>query len=1395
MSETPSTSFSVIHPTSSEGQVPSPEGPVPSPRHHTSVIHPVVAKRISFYKSGDPQFGGVRVVVNPRSFKSFDALLDSLSRKVPLPFGVRNISTPRGRHSITSLEQLEDGESYLCSHSRKVQPVDLDKARQRPRPWLSSRAISAHAHHSPAAALGLLRTPRRLAVFRNGDPKTQRMILLSRRVTQSFEAFLQHLTEIMQCHITKVYSTDGRKVPSLQAVMLNSGAVVAAGKEPFKPGNYEIQKYLPPGRLPGISHHVYAKGYTRSESRKSGNWKVSVITSDLPDAGTSSQVYVILCGQHRSSAPIYLYGTDGAQFQNGHEDVFNITVGDIGTLFKIRIGHTNSGISPSWHCKQIHLWNMNSGKKFNIPVQRWLARDEEDGEICRELPVLNKGQPTLPGRKNLPPVTVYEVHVTTGELWNAGTEANVYISVYGKKGDTGSRQLFLSKNSISFLRGQTDTFSLEAVHLGDLYRIIIGHDGLGPGNGWFLDDIVIRDPTTNREYAFFCHRWLDQGEDDGKIVRELYARDNSISARQKLECNRKETWAAESWKFKKGNTLQFYNRLTGGFVRLHPDGTVDAVGEKTDKYGLFDVIFNKGNICIFQSHEIRHLSLSLDNSFVTGMASGGASTELRVLYQSNRYALLESSLVPGHTVSFDSHGKIAAELSTHHTDLSKEFVIFVKGVFLNSAVVILATSLCQALCLQPNGSCTGVGSQSEKSYWKVHKISAGICMFESVKNVQMYLRIKDGQCDGTGTGDIDCHFKIKKNLENASVSLESLKNPGLFVGLQSDGQAKAVIYTENANVFFYPQVIKFGRENPMGMSATSSQEEEVIWESKKQKELPPEKEARGSFLRSTAKEIRPSQSSKTLLSEDEWKVLVLTGDTGTQASVTLWVYGDEGATGPISLSKDSPKQLFLPRQEDEFQVEIRDVGEIYKIRIGHDGTSKQPEWNLQRVTMQHMKSKKTLDFTANASLSRIQADGDVVCELPVIKGGQAIFPLVKYHVDVHTGQLKQAETESEVSLCLYGERGDSGLRLLYKSNLPVKFQRGQTDTFQVEAVSLGKLQKVLLRCEASDKSQYWYCEKVVVREPGTTSESIFTCERWLPFMSQGIIHSEVELYLQEMQIHHRPKTQEEANEGDWKVTVITGDLENAGTSATVSLYVYGEARCSGPIILGSGKHQLFNPNSADIFKINLKGIGEIYKIRIGHDNSGSDPRWYLEEIRLENIDTCELFCLTVDSWIAENENGGDRWKEMPIVRTNKASLPVVVYKIYIHTGRKPGAETESNVFINLIGSRGDSGNRSLHQSKNNKVKFQRGQVDIFSIEAVSLGKLKKILISHDGIGPGNGWFLESIIVKYEEEDGEQEVLFPCNRWLDEYQDDGKIERELLAESSYSSIGETGSMAL
>lgn len=62
-----------------------------------------------------------------------------------------------------------------------------------------------------------------------------------------------------------------------------------------------------------------------------------------------------------------------------------------------------------------------------------------------------------------------------------------------------------------------------------------------------------------------------------------------------------------------------------------------------------------------------------------------------------------------------------------------------------------------------------------------------------------------------------------------------------------------------------------------------------------------------------------SPRPETLLGEDKWKVLVLTRDTGTQANVTLWVYGEKEPLD-LSLTKDSPEQLFLPGQKDEFQV-------------------------------------------------------------------------------------------------------------------------------------------------------------------------------------------------------------------------------------------------------------------------------------------------------------------------------------------------------------------------------------------------------------------------------------------------------------------------------------------
>ena len=86
------------------------------------------------------------------------------------------------------------------------------------------------------------------------------------------------------------------------------------------------------------------------------------------------------------------------------------------------------------------------------------------------------------------------------------------------------------------------------------------------------------------------------------------------------------------------------------------------------------------------------------------------------------------------------------------------------------------------------------------------------------------------------------------------------------------------------------------------------------------------------------------------------------------------------------------------------------------------------------------------------------------------------------------------------------------------------------------------------------------------------------------------------------------------------------------------------------------------------------------------------------------------------------------------------------YNIEVHTGDEQGTETDANVFLQIIGSRGDSGKRELYQS-NKRKKFRAAQVDEFNIEAVDLDEIEQIVVGHDSKKKGAGWFLEKIIIK------------------------------------------------
>ena len=67
--------------------------------------------------------------------------------------------------------------------------------------------------------------------------------------------------------------------------------------------------------------------------------------------------------------------------------------------------------------------------------------------------------------------TEYEVVTVTGNARGAGTDANVYLTIFGKSGQTPRLQLRNSNCDQMFERNQSDVFLLKTKCVGPLTKI------------------------------------------------------------------------------------------------------------------------------------------------------------------------------------------------------------------------------------------------------------------------------------------------------------------------------------------------------------------------------------------------------------------------------------------------------------------------------------------------------------------------------------------------------------------------------------------------------------------------------------------------------------------------------------------------------------------------------------------------------------------------------------------------------------------------------------------------------------------------------------------------------------------------------------------------------------
>uniref|UniRef100_A0A3P9BZT1 Serine/threonine-protein kinase DCLK2 n=1 Tax=Maylandia zebra TaxID=106582 RepID=A0A3P9BZT1_9CICH len=280
------------------------------------------AKKIRFYRNGDRYFKGIVYAISQDRFRSLEALLADLTRclsdNVNLPQGVRTIYTIDGSIRITSMDQLVEGESYVCASIEPYKKVDYTK---NVNPNWSVGPKTAVSVRDPSSLgsgkAGSPETretkdfikPKLVTIVRSGvKPRKAVRILLNKKTAHSFEQVMTDITDAIKLDsgvVKRLYTVDGKAVTSLQDFFGEDDIFIACGPEKFRyqddfnldESECRVTKSASYGRLPSV--------HGRSSPRSGGMPRRSKSPSSAGSAnGTAgSQLSTPRSGKSPSPSP------------------------------------------------------------------------------------------------------------------------------------------------------------------------------------------------------------------------------------------------------------------------------------------------------------------------------------------------------------------------------------------------------------------------------------------------------------------------------------------------------------------------------------------------------------------------------------------------------------------------------------------------------------------------------------------------------------------------------------------------------------------------------------------------------------------------------------------------------------------------------------------------------------------------------------------------------------------------------------------------------------------------------------------------------------------------------------------------------------------------------------
>ncbi|CAF4484729.1 unnamed protein product, partial [Rotaria sp. Silwood2] len=493
-----------------------------------------------------------------------------------------------------------------------------------------------------------------------------------------------------------------------------------------------------------------------------------------------------------------------------------------------------------------------------------------------------------------------------------------------------------------------------------------------------------------------------------------------------------------------------------------------------------------------------------------------------------------------------------------------------------------------------------------------------------------------------------------------------------------------------------------------------------------------------------------------------YEIIVYTGDkrgAGTDSQVYITLFGKDGKqTGKIHLKNSNNKNPFERKQTDKFCVKAEYIGELIKLRIEHDNSGRSSGWFLDRVSIFYFFLFSNINIsilfyqivvtdlndlktkyiaTCNKWLAKDEGDRQIARELILNKQASGIKNNNQYKITVYTGNKKDAGTDADVFITLYGNLGETGVIML--DNKKNNFEAGQKDEFTIECPTVGKLNKILIAHNNKGLASGWFLDRILIEDLNKNHIYEFPCNRWLAKNEDDKQISRF-LFPKKATDHEKePTTAILTDVGfSYTVTVYTGDKRNAGTDARVYIVMHGKNSSSSKIFLSNGK---FEKKSVDKFIIDAPNdLSPLTALDIGHDNSGAGSGWYLDKVVVECPRTGIKQTFPCNNWLADDE--ADKRIERQLIEDlslRQMHPPTVPWHIWVYTSDKKGASTNAQVTLVLYGQNGKSRDIKL---ENNSNTLQQGHCDQYAADIHDVGIPFKLRVSLNNQSLSTSWCLD-----------------------------------------------------